>query len=54
MKTHKWSVLEQKMSPERRARVQAKVDDEIQVMNIRRLPRGARPRPKSRPLRARR
>lgn len=37
MKTHKWSALEKKMSPERLARVQAKVDEEISAINIRRL-----------------
>jgi predicted transcriptional regulator len=37
MKTHKWSALEKKMSPERLARVQAKVDGEISAINIRRL-----------------
>jgi predicted transcriptional regulator len=37
MKTHKWSALEKKMSPERLARVQAKVDAEISAINIRRV-----------------
>jgi predicted transcriptional regulator len=37
MKTHKWSALEKKMSPERLTRVQAKVDEEISAINIRRL-----------------
>ena len=37
MKTHKWSALEKKMSPARLARVQAKVDEEISAINIRRL-----------------
>jgi predicted transcriptional regulator len=37
MKTHKWSALEKKMSPERLARVQAKVDEEISAINIRRV-----------------
>jgi predicted transcriptional regulator len=37
MKTHKWSTLEKKMSPDRLARVQAKVDEEISAINIRRL-----------------
>ena len=37
MKTHKWSALEKRMSPERLARVQAKVDEEISAINIRRL-----------------
>jgi predicted transcriptional regulator len=37
MKTRNWSALEKKMSPERLARVQAKVDEEISAINIRRL-----------------
>ena len=37
VKTRPWSAIESKMSPERRARVQAKVDDEIQAINMRRL-----------------
>ena len=37
MRTHKWSALEKKISPERLARVQAKVDEEISAINIRRL-----------------
>src|SRR5689334_9284493 len=37
MKTHDWSTIEKRMSPERRARVQARVDAEIQAINVRRL-----------------
>jgi predicted transcriptional regulator len=37
VKTRPWSALESKMSPERRARVQVKVDEEIQAINMRRL-----------------
>jgi predicted transcriptional regulator len=37
MKTHDWSMIEKRMSPERRARVQARVNAEIQAINVRRL-----------------
>ena len=37
VKTRPWAALESKMSPERRARVQVKVDEEIQEINMRRL-----------------
>ena len=37
VKTRPWSAIESKMSPERRARVQSKVDEEIQAINMRRL-----------------
>lgn len=37
VKTRPWSTIENKLSPERRARLQAKVDQEIQALNLRRL-----------------
>ncbi|MDB4979747.1 MAG: Cro-like protein [Myxococcales bacterium] len=37
MKTHKWTAIEKKMGSERVARVQARVNAEIQDINLRRL-----------------
>jgi hypothetical protein len=37
MKTNNWSKIEKKMGPARTARVQARVDEEIQAINLRRV-----------------
>jgi predicted transcriptional regulator len=37
MKTHKWAAIEKKMGPERVARVQTRVNAEINDINLRRL-----------------